>query len=303
MRILIAGSSGLIGSAVTDLLVDQHHEVVRLVRRPALTASEIQWDPTQPLDASTWGRFDAVINLAGAGVGDHRWTPRYKQLIRDSRVLTTQHLCDALAALPNPPSVLINASAIGWYGDTGAVPMDETSPGGRGFLAQVCEEWEAATTEAAQAGIRVVLLRTGLVVSSRGGAWARLIPLFRAGVGGRLGNGQQFWSAISLHDAARAIAFCLDHPISGPVNLTCPGPQTNAQITKTMAEVLGRSAVLPVPSAALRLIVGEFADETLGSQRVLPKRLMDAGFEFDHPTFESALRATIDSNAMVTSGA
>lgn len=294
MRIAIAGSSGLIGTALSASLVAQGHDVFRLVRRTAIRSDEISWDPTRAWDGSQLEGFDAAINLAGVGVGDHRWTRSYKQKIRDSRVITTTHLSQSLAALENKPKVLLNASAIGWYGNTGSSAVDEDSPRGTGFLSTVCAEWEAATTPAEEAGIRVVHLRTGLVVSGQGGAWQRLIPLFKLGVGGKLGSGQQYWSSISIVDQVRAIEFCLTHnELSGAVNLTSPEPLTNAELTQVMGKALDKPAVLPVPGVALRLALGEFAVETLDSQRVLPKRLLAAGFVFEHPTFEQAFTAAL----------
>ncbi len=294
MRIAIAGSSGLIGTALSASLVNQGHDLVRLVRRPASASNEISWDPTREWDGAALEGYDAVINLSGVGVGDHRWTKSYKQKIRDSRVITTTVLSQALAKLDSKPTVLLNASAIGWYGNTGDHMRDEGSPRGTGFLATVCEQWEAATMPAQEAGIRVVHLRTGLVVAGNGGAWKRLIPLFKAGIGGKLGTGKQYWSAISLTDEIAAIEFCLTNPsIQGAVNLTGPTPLTNAELTAVMGKVLNKPAVLPVPAFALKIVLGEFATETIDSARILPKVLLDAGFAFEHPTFEEAFRVAL----------
>jgi uncharacterized protein (TIGR01777 family) len=296
MRVVVSGASGLIGPALVASLIGDGHDVVRLVRRPVVAADEVRWDPMSgSLDVSALGRVDAAVNLSGAGVGDHRWTSRYKQEIRDSRVRSTTTLATALAALPDPPSVLVNASAIGWYGTTGDVAVDESAPRGNGFLAEVCEAWEASTSPARDAGIRVVLPRTGLVVSASGGAWKRLIPLFRAGIGGRIGNGRQFWSTISLADEVRALRFCLEHEaLAGPVNLTSPVQATNAEVTAVMGELLHRPTVLPVPPVALRAALGEFAGEIVASQRVAPRALVDAGFTFLHADFRAAFAAALD---------
>jgi uncharacterized protein (TIGR01777 family) len=296
MRVVMSGASGLIGRALRADLEAQGHRIVQLVRRPPTGPDEVRWDPMAgSLDAAALGDVDAAINLSGAGVGDHRWTSRYKQEIRDSRVRSTTTLARALTQLPNPPSVLLNASAIGWYGSTGDVAVDESAPRGDGFLAEVCEVWEAATSPASDAGIRVVHARTGLVVSAHGGAWKRLIPLFRAGIGGRIGNGRQFWSTISLHDEVRALTFALTTPsLNGPVNLTSPVQSTNAEVTAIMGELLRRPTLLPVPPAALRAALGEFAGEIVTSQRVAPRALVNAGFTFDHPDFRTAFTAALD---------
>jgi uncharacterized protein (TIGR01777 family) len=297
MRIVVSGASGLIGRALRARLTSDGHRVVQLVRRPAAGPDEVQWDPLAgSLDIDALGEVDAAVNLSGAGVGDRRWTARYKQEIRDSRVRSTTTLARALTQLAAPPSVLLNASAIGWYGTTGDVAVDESAPRGEGFLAEVCEAWEAATSPASDAGIRVVHARTGLVVSAQGGAWKRLIPLFRAGIGGRIGNGRQFWSTISVRDEVRALAFALEESsLSGPVNLTSPVQSTNAEVTAIMGELLHRPTVLPVPAAALRAALGEFAGEIVASQRVAPRALLTAGFTFEHPDFRTAFAAALDA--------
>jgi len=296
VRIAVTGAGGLIGSALVPSLRAQGHDVVRLVRRPPASADEVRWDVRDGIDTKTLGHVDAAVHLAGAGVGDHRWTTRYKQELRDSRVLGTAAVASALAALDPAPSVLVSASAIGYYGDTGDIAVDEDSPRGQGFLAQLCEEWEAAAAPAADAGIRVVHPRTGLVVSRSGGAWQRLIPLFRLGVGGRLGNGRQYWSFISLDDEVAALTRLLtDDTLAGPVNLTAPNPATNAEITAAMGSALHRPTLLPVPSAALKAVLGEFSGEVLGSQRVEPRRLVDAGFVFAHADFASTFADAISA--------
>ena len=231
------------------------------------------------------------MNLSGAGVGDHRWTERYKAEILSSRVDSTGTLARAIASADQPPAVLVNASAIGFYGDTGSREVDEASPKGAGFLADVVQAWEAAAGPAAQAGTRVVMPRTGLVVSGRGGAWQRMFPLFRAGVGGRLGSGRQYWSWISLRDEIAALRFLLEHGMAGPVNLVAPQALTNREVTEAMGEVLRRPTVLPVPAVALKAVLGEFSSEVLGSIRVAPKVLRDAGFSWQDPTIATALQA------------
>ncbi|MEU7380716.1 MULTISPECIES: TIGR01777 family oxidoreductase [unclassified Streptomyces] len=294
-RIAVAGASGLIGSALVRSLVADGHEVVRLVRRPARGADEIRWDPAgRYVDTAGLAGCDAVVNLAGAGVGDHRWTREYKKLIRDSRVLGTAALAEAVAALDAPPRVFVGGSAIGYYGDTGERAVDEEAPPGDGFLPRLCVEWEQAAAPAREAGIRTVFARTGLVVAREGGAWGRLFPLFKAGLGGRMGDGRQFWSFIALHDEVAALRHLLDTgSLSGPVNLTAPQPLTNREITAAMGRVLGRPTPFPVPAPVLRALLGEMAGDVLGSARVVPKRLLESGFSFAFPGIEDAVRAAL----------
>jgi uncharacterized protein (TIGR01777 family) len=295
MRVAVTGASGLIGSALVPHLRSAGHEVSRLVRRPASAADEITWDPaTGTVDLDRLAGTDAVIHLAGAGVGDHRWTDAYKREILQSRVDGTTTIATAMAALDPKPRVLVSASAIGWYGDTGDRAVDETAPAGTGFLADVVRAWEAAAAPAAAAGIRVVHPRTGLVVSSKGGAWARMFPLFKAGLGGKLGDGRQYCSWISLRDEVQALqALMEDDTYSGPVNLTGPTPVTNAEVTTTMGHVLGRPTFLPAPAFALKLALGEFSTEVLGSSRVMPAVLESRGFPFADRTIESAVRSAL----------
>ncbi|WP_424214087.1 TIGR01777 family oxidoreductase [Streptomyces sp. BI20] len=295
MRIAVTGSSGLIGKALVRSLRRDGHEVVRWVRREPTAPDEARWDPDAGhVDRAAVESADAVVHLAGAGIGDHRWTEAYKREIRDSRVRGTTVLAEALAAAERPPAVLVSGSAIGYYGDTGADPVTEDSPAGEGFLPSVCVAWEAAAAPAHAAGVRTAFVRTGLVVAKGGGAWGRLLPIFRAGLGGRLGDGRQYWSPISLADEVGAIRHIIDTAdLTGPVNLTAPHPLTNREATETLARVLRRPALLPVPAAALRLALGEFAQDVLSSQRVLPTRLERTGFAFRHPTLESALRAML----------
>ncbi|MFJ1651000.1 TIGR01777 family oxidoreductase [Streptomyces sp. NPDC088337] len=294
-RIAVAGASGLIGSALVRSLVADGHEVVRLVRRSARGADEVRWDPAgRYVDTAGLAGCDAVVNLAGAGVGDHRWTREYKKTIRDSRVLGTAALAEAVAALDTPPRVFVGGSAIGYYGDTGERAVDEEAPPGDGFLPQLCVEWEQAAAPAREAGIRTVFARTGLVVAREGGAWGRLFPLFKAGLGGRMGDGRQFWSFIALHDEVAALRHLLDTAsLSGPVNLTAPQPLTNREITAAMGRVLGRPTPFPVPAPVLRAVLGEMAGDVLGSARVVPKRLLESGFSFAFPGIEDAVRAAL----------
>jgi uncharacterized protein (TIGR01777 family) len=271
------------------------HEVQRLVRRPATAPDEVTWDPKAgSVDLDALQGVDGVIHLAGAGVGDHRWTDDYKREILNSRIDGTHAIVTAMVQLDPKPRVLVSASAIGWYGDTGDREVDETAPAGTGFLADVVRAWEAAAAPAADAGIRVVHPRTGLVVAKSGGAWARMFPLFKLGLGGKLGPGSQYWSWISLRDEVCALQFLLeqDH-LSGPVNLTGPAPVTNADVTSVMGSVLRRPTILPAPAFALKLALGEFSSEVLGSSRVMPVVLQQSGFGFQDPTIESAVRTAL----------
>ncbi|TRV75621.1 TIGR01777 family protein [Streptomyces sp. 130] len=294
-RIAVSGSTGLIGAALVRSLRADGHEVVRLVRHPARDGDEVEWDPKRGhVDVAGLVGCDAVVHLAGAGVGDHRWTEAYKKEIRDSRVLGTAAIADAVASLDTPPAVLLSGSAIGFYGDTGDRPVDEEAPPGDGFLPSVCVEWEEATAAAEEAGVRTVHARTGLVVAREGGAWGKLFPLFRAGLGGRMGDGRQYWSFIALHDHIAALRHILDTPeLSGPVNLTAPTPVTNAEVTAAMGRVLRRPTLFTAPAPALRLALGEFAGDVLGSQRVLPTRLLGSGFSFAFPSVDAAVRAAL----------
>jgi uncharacterized protein (TIGR01777 family) len=295
MKVAVTGASGLIGSALVPHLRSVGHEVLRVVRRPASLPDEVTWDPIAgSIDLAALAGVDGVVHLAGAGVGDHRWSDDYKREILDSRVEGTHTIAQAMAQLEQRPRVLVSASAIGWYGDTGERIVDETAPVGSGFLANVVEAWEAAAHPASEAGIRVVHPRTGLVVAKHGGAWARMFPLFRFGLGGKLGAGSQYWSWISLRDEVCALQFLLeqDH-LNGPVNLTGPAPLTNAEITSVMGKVMGRPTLLPAPAFALKAALGEFSTEVLGSARVVPSVLLNAQFGFQDPTVESAIRVAL----------
>jgi uncharacterized protein (TIGR01777 family) len=296
MRVIISGASGLIGSALSSELRTLDHDVVALVRRPAKDGSEIQWDPARgELDAETLAGADAVVHLAGAGIGDHRWTDEYKRDVTDSRVKGTSLLADRIADCTQRPGVLLSGSAIGYYGASDSRELTEASPAGTGFLAEVCEQWEAAAAPAAAAGVRVANLRTGIVLSHRGGALKKMLPLFKLGIGGRFGKGDQWQSWISLHDEVAAIIHLLTADVSGPVNLTAPAPVTNGDFARTLGSVLHRPAKVPVPSFGPKLLLGsELADALLFSgQRVLPAVLLQSGFEFQHATLDAALRAEL----------
>lgn len=285
-RIAITGASGLIGSALLGHLKSQGHTVQKFVRRPAVTSDEISWDPKSgTVDLSGLEGIDAVIHLAGAGVGDHRWTKKYKSEILNSRLLGTTAIANAVAEVK--PSVFISASAIGWYGETGNRAVNETDRAGDDFLAAVCREWEGAADLAGD--VRTVKLRTGLVLDPTGGALGKMLPLFRFGLGGKLGSGKQWWSWITLHDQIRAIEFALLKDVEGPLNLTSPNPVTNQEFTAGLARALHRPALFPAPALALKIALGGFSSEILGSKRVLPEALTNAGFEFDYPHIAPAL--------------
>lgn len=295
MRIAVTGSTGLIGTALVRSLRADGHEVCRLVRRPAQREDEVMWDPKrQYVDADGLAGCEAVVHLAGAGVGDRRWTETYKKEIRESRVLGTAAIAETVASLDTPPKVLVSGSAIGIYGDTGERPVDEDAPPGDGFLPSVCVEWEEAAAPAQEAGVRTVFARTGLVVAREGGAWGRLFPLFKAGLGGRLGSGRQYWSFISMHDQVAALRHLIDtESLSGPVNLTAPQPLTNREVTEAMGRVLRRPTLFTVPAPALRIALGELSSDVLGSQRALPRRLEESGFAFAFPEIDDTLRAAL----------
>ncbi|WP_432491338.1 TIGR01777 family oxidoreductase [Kineococcus auxinigenes] len=284
MRVVVSGASGLIGRPLVRHLRAQGHEVLTLVRRAPGGPGEVRWDPAAgDLDPAQLGGVDAAVNLSGAGVGDHRWTGPYKDLVLSSRVDSTRTLVRALLALDTPPRVLVNASAIGAYGDAGDAVLTEDAPRGTGFLAEVVARWEEETRPAAEAGVRVALARTGLVADPAGGAFEQLLTLFRLGLGGRLGTGRHWWSLITTPDEVAALAFLLESPLAGPVNLACPQPARNAEVTRALGRALHRPAVLAVPPPALRLVLGEFAGEVMASQRVVPRALVEAGFRFRHP--------------------
>lgn len=289
MRVAVAGSSGLIGTALVPELRSAGHEVLRLVRRAVVGPDERGWDPPAgTIAAGALDGVDAVVNLCGAGVADRRWTHARKQVLLDSRVEPTEVLAAAVADAGIP--LLVNASAVGWYGDTGDREVDETEPAGGGFLAALCRQWEAAADRAREAGVRVVHLRVGHVLAADGGLLARLRPLFRLGLGARLGNGRQYMPWIHVTDVVSAIRFVLaDGSVSGPVNVSAPAPVTNAELTRALARAVRRPAPWVVPRFALRVVLGEVADEILFGQRVLPRALLDAGFTFRHTEIDAAL--------------
>jgi uncharacterized protein (TIGR01777 family) len=287
--IAIAGSSGLIGSALVSALRASDNRVLRIVRRAPSNADEVHWNPeTGEFDPDTLREVDAVVNLCGANVGGKRWSGAYKQLLRDSRITPTEVL--SAAVVEAGVKVLVNASAVGYYGNTRDRVVDETAPAGNGFLAQLCQDWEAATLGAQQAGARVVLVRTGLVLSPSGGMLSRLRPLFSLGLGARIGNGRQYMPWISLEDEVRALLFVISHTLSGSVNLTGPAPVTNAEFTTALGRAVNRPTPLFMPGFAARAAFGEFAEEgLLAGQRAIPAGLERAGFQFHHNTIGEAL--------------
>lgn len=298
MRVVVAGSTGLIGTSLLPVLRQGGHEVIRLVRHTPLAPDEREWDPsTGRLDEDALEHADAVINLCGAGLGDKRWTPARKAVLRDSRLNATSVLAEAAAR--HGVGTLLNASAVGYYGDAGDHTITESDPPGKGFLADLCRQWEEATRPAAEAGVRVVLLRTGLVLAPSGGLLGMLKPLFSLLLGGRLGSGSQFMPWISLDDEVSAIRFLLERSeVSGPVNLTGPIPVTNSEFTHELSAALGRPAPWVVPAFVLRFLLGEFADEgALVSQRVRPTVLEERGFTFNHPSVRAALATAVTSGA------
>ena len=293
-KILVSGASGPIGKALLPALHERGYEAARLVRRPAVGAGQIQWHPKRPVNPDSVSGFDAVVHLAGESIVG-RWTAAKKAAIRASRVLGTRHLAEALAKAPNPPRVLVAASAIGYYGDRGEELLREDSTPGQGFLAEVCQQWEAATTPAAQAGIRVVHLRIGMVLSPAGGALAAMLTPFRLGLGGRIGSGRQWWSWIDVGDLVAVIRYAIEtESLRGPVNAVSPNPVSNSEFTRALAKVLARPAIFPLPSFAARLALGQMADELLlASQRVDPTRLLAGGFQFRYPDLAASLQANL----------
>jgi uncharacterized protein (TIGR01777 family) len=295
MRIAISGSTGLIGTALAGSLREDGHDVVRLVRTEPHGPDETRWDPYSKVDTGALEGVDAVVHLAGAGIGDRRWTESYKKQVRDSRIVGTRTLAEALAGLRRPPRVLVSGSAIGFYGGTGDQDADESSVMGSGFLAELVRDWEAAAKPAATAGIRVVHPRTGIVLARAGGLLGRTLPIFRFGLGGRLGTGRQWMSWISLPDQIAALRLLIDRDgVTGPVNLTAPQPVTNAHFTEALGRALHRPTPFIVPAFVLRAALGGFADEgPLISQRILPRRLTELGFRFAHADLDTALTAVL----------
>jgi hypothetical protein len=294
-KVLVSGSSGLIGNALLPALQSSGREVSRLVRGTS-GLGRIEWDPAQPLAPDSISGFDAVVHLAGESIVS-RWTEAKKRRIRESRVKGTRHLAEALAQAPRRPQVLISASAIGYYGDRGEEALREDSPSGDGFLPEVCREWEAAAQPAVSAGIRTAHLRTGVVLSSAGGALKAMLPPFRMGLGGKVGSGRQWMSWIDLHDMIGAILHLIaDDSIRGPVNMVSPSPVRNAEFTKTLASVLSRPAIFPMPAFAARLVFGQMGDELLlASQRVEPAELMASGYVYQKPDLRKALEAILST--------
>jgi uncharacterized protein (TIGR01777 family) len=297
MHVAITGSHGLVGSALVPYLTTRGHGVTRLVRGEAAGLDETAWDPARGLaDPSRLDGLDAVVHLAGANIAAGRWSPTRKAEIRQSRVEGTRRLCEVLAPLARPPKVLVSASAVGYYGDRGAETLTEESAVGTGFLADVCREWEAATELAARAGVRVVRLRFGMILSPRGGALRKMLLPFRVGVGGRVGGGAQYMSWIALDDALAAIDHVLHQgSVRGPVNAVAPELVTNAEFTRTLGRVLHRPTVVPLPAFSARLVFGEMAEALLlGGARVIPARLEASGYRFQFPELEGALRHLLD---------
>jgi uncharacterized protein (TIGR01777 family) len=297
VKIAITGASGLIGHALVGALSADDHEVIRLVRRTPRTAEEHRWDPQHHrIDPALLADVDAVINLAGTPIRPRPFTSSYKQRLLDSRVDATTTISQALAAAGDDgrPRVLLSASAVGFYGDTGARVVTEEDPAGNDFLAQLCVRWEAATSSAQAAGVRVVLLRTGLVLDRSAMLMQVMGRIFRLGLGGRMGNGRQYWPWISLTDEVGAIRHLLTADVAGPVNLTGPEPVTNAEFTSELGRQVHRPTPLPVPSIALNLALGEFGrSSVVGGQRAVPTRLQESGYHFVHPDFPAALRAAL----------
>jgi uncharacterized protein (TIGR01777 family) len=297
MKILITGASGLIGQALTKQLNASGHTTVAAVRREPRRNDEVQWNPaTGEMSPSAFDGVDAVVHLAGAGIGDKRWTDSYKMEILQSRTLGTALLADTMASLDKKPSVFLSGSAIGIYGVRDDTELGEDAAIGTGFLADVCRDWEAASASASAAGIRTVLLRTGIVLSPKGGALKKQLPLFKLGLGGKFGNGKQWQSWISITDEVNAIIHLLTSNLSGAVNLTAPTAVTNAEFTRVLASVVSRPAILPIPSFGPKLLLGgELADALLFTgQRVVPNALVADGFHFAHPTLDVALRALLN---------
>jgi len=298
MKILVSGSHGLVGKALTRSLTEDGHEVVRLVRRErAFGSPEVEWYPDQGrIDAAHLEGIEAVVHLAGDNIAGGRWTEQKKRTIRESRVHGTTLLSDTLAGLSRPPSVFICASAIGFYGNRGDELLTEQSPPGKDFLANVCIDWEAGTISAAERGIRTTHARFGIILDAHEGALAKMLPPFRAGIGGKIGAGDQWMSWVALNDVVAALKFLLaDQTIQGPVNVVAPNPVTNAEFTKTLGRVLSRPTIFPMPAFAARLAFGEMADALLlASQRVDPAVLEDNGFLFSWPTLEPALQRILE---------
>lgn len=292
-RVLITGGTGLVGSQ----LATQFDEALVTTRNPdsaqrkvGENVTAVRWPSYElPLDLSQCGELSAVVHLMGESVATGRWSTEKKKRILDSRVLGTRHLIDALEQLPERPDCLVTASAVGYYADSGDRFIDETHGPGDGFLSDVCQQWESAATRAKDLGIRLVTLRIGIVLSAQGGALAQMLPIFRKGLGGRLGNGQHYFPWIHIDDLVKMITWSIDQPVSGVFNATAPHPVTNAEFTQVLASTLNRPALFPVPRFALKLAVGEFANSLFDSHRVIPKAATESGFQFDHDELQPAL--------------
>ncbi len=299
-RIAITGATGLIGQALTASLTADGHTVQRITRRrQAASDDDVLWDPgSRSIEAAKLEGVDAVVHLAGEPIGDARWTQETKRRIHDSREVGTRLIAETLAGLDRPPSVLVSSSGVNYYGDRGDEILTEDSKPGDDFLASVCVAWEAATQPASDAGIRTVQARTGVVIAKQGPLIDKVELPFKLGVGGRIGSGHQYVSWISLDDQVRALHFLLDGDLSGPVNLVGPEPVTNRELTKALGSVLRRPTVLPIPTLAIKALYGEMGEVlAVTSLRVVPKRLLDAGFTFEHTTLTSALEVVFDRSA------
>ncbi|HXY11252.1 MAG TPA: TIGR01777 family oxidoreductase [Terriglobales bacterium] len=293
-KVLISGSSGLVGSALLPRLTANGWQVTRLIRSDSAGPGQISWDPSRPIPPESVSGFDAVIHLAGETIAE-RWTARKKQAIRDSRVVGTRNIAEALAQAAKRPALLLAASAVGFYGDRGDEVLNEESLGGQGFLAEVCRDWESATQPAVQAGVRTVMTRFGIVLSPSGGALAKMLPPFRLGLGGRVGSGRQWWSWVALDDVIGAIEYAMKtSTLAGPLNVVSPNPVTNREFTTSLASALSRPALFPMPAFAARAALGQMADELLlASQRVEPAKLRASGYRFRRPDLDMALAAIL----------
>ncbi|HWQ34151.1 MAG TPA: TIGR01777 family oxidoreductase [Blastocatellia bacterium] len=295
MKLLITGATGLVGRTLCRWLKDDGHSIVALSRTPdparvPQADAVFAWQPEAGMPpAAAFEGVDGVIHLAGESVAAQRWTAEHKRRVRDSRVLGTRHLVEAMQALAAPPKVFISASAVGFYGDRGDEVLDENSPPGHGFLSEVCVEWEREAQRAAEFSVRVALLRIGVVLSPQGGALTQMLPIFRLGLAGKLGSGRQWFPWIHLDDVVGIIRFTLEQPVSGPVNVTAPGIVTNAEFTEALARVLHRPAFFAAPAFGLKLVMGEMAAVVLASQRAVPQAVLEAGYKFRYPELRSAL--------------
>ncbi|MBN1569720.1 MAG: TIGR01777 family oxidoreductase [Acidobacteria bacterium] len=300
MNILITGASGLIGSTLSSYLIENNHRVLRMVRKARSSAGEVRWDPSSGiLDMEALEGLDAVVHLAGENIASGRWSAEKKRRIRDSRIQGTRILAQSLARLFDPPKVLVSASATGYYGDRGDEILDEESAAGTGFLASLCSEWEAATEPAVIRGIRVVTPRFGMVLSVSGGAMAMMLPVFRLGIGGRIGNGRQYMSWIAIDDLVGIIDHAIrNESLSGPINAVAPSPVTNREFTAILGHVLSKPAFFVLPAFAARIAFGKMAEEVLlASARVLPTQLKETGYKYKFPDLEEALRHVLQPPA------